>query len=66
MKKITVTSFNISDIQFEKMRFEAIHEQKDIKQVIIDRLFYKPFHPEVEEAYENWIENNINKIMNDK
>ena len=60
MKKIVL---NISDSTYEKLRFEAIHEKKDVQQVVSDRVFHKPFHPEVEEAFENWMNQEIQKII---
>ena len=63
MKKIVL---NISDSTYEKLRFEAILEKKSVQQVIQDRVFYKPFDPEVEEAFEEWMEREVNKIIEEK
>ncbi len=60
MKKIVL---NISDSTYEKLRFEAIREKKDIPQLIAERVFHKPFHPEVEEAFESWMESKVTKII---
>ena len=60
MKKIVL---NISDSTYEKLRFEAILEKKSVQQVIQDRIFYKPFDQEVEEAFESWMENEVTKII---
>lgn len=60
MKKII---FNVSDATYEKLRFEAILEKKSVQQVIQDRVFHKPFNPEVEEAFEIWMEKELNKII---
>lgn len=60
MKKIVL---NISDSTYEKLRFEALLEKKSVMEVIADRVFYKPFDPEVEEAFENWMESEVNKII---
>jgi hypothetical protein len=60
MKKIVL---NISDSTYEKLRFEAIREKKNIPQLIAERIFHKPFDPEVEEAFENWMELELNKII---
>jgi hypothetical protein len=49
MKKIVL---NISDCEYEKFRFEAIHEKKSIQDVLKDRLFTKPFDSAVIEAFE--------------
>ena len=59
MKKIVL---NISDSTFEKLRFESILEKKSIQQLLSDRIFYKPFDIEVNEAFENLIQQEINKI----
>ena len=63
MKKIVL---NISDVDYEKFRFEAIHERKDVREVIRSRLFHKPFDSEVEEAYDAWLQEQLIEIMNDK
>jgi len=60
MKKIVL---NISDSTYEKLRFEAIHEKKDVQQVVANRIFHKPFHAEVEEAFEDWMNLEIEKII---
>lgn len=59
MKKIVL---NISDSTYEKLRFEAIREKKNIPELLAERIFHKPFHPEVEEAFEDWMEQEIEKI----
>lgn len=60
MKKIVL---NISDSTYEKLRLEAILEKKSIQEVIQDRVFYKTFDPEVEKAFENWMETEVNNII---
>lgn len=60
MKKIVL---NISEATYEKLRFEAIREKKSIAELVSERIFYKPFHPEVEEAFEIFMENEIEKIL---
>ena len=60
MKKIVL---NISDSTYEKLRFEAIREKKNIPELIAERVFHKPFHPEVEEAFESWMNQEIEKII---
>lgn len=62
MKKIVL---NISDVDYEKFRFEAMHERKDVKEVIRSRLFHKPFEEEVEEAYDEWLNEQVIEIMNE-
>jgi hypothetical protein len=61
MKKLVL---NISDTDYEKFRFEAIHERKSVLDVIKGRLLSKPFHNEVKAAFENWMSENLNAIMN--
>lgn len=63
MKKIVL---NISDSTYEKLRFEAIHEKKDIQQLIAERVFHKPFHEEVERAFEEWMDKEFDKIIGEK
>ena len=63
MKKIVL---NISDSTYEKLRFEAIHEKKSVQECIQERLFHKPFDPEVEEAFDQWMEKEIDKITGGK
>lgn len=60
MKKIVL---NISDSTYEKLRFEAIHEKKSVQEVIQDRVFHKPFHQEVQEAFDAWMEQEVNNII---
>lgn len=62
MKKIVL---NISDFDYERFRFEAIHEKKSVQDVLRDRVFSKPFHEEVEEAFDAWMSENLNEIMNE-
>ena len=60
MKKIVV---NISDTTFEKLRFEALIEKKDIPTLIKERIFIKPFCKEVEEAFNVWMDHEIDKMI---
>lgn len=60
MKKIVL---NISDTTYEKLRFESIFEKKDIQHLIAERIFHKRFNPEVEEAFTNWMSQEIEKII---
>lgn len=60
MKKIVL---NISDLTYEKLRFEAMREKKSIPELLAERVFFKPFHPEVEEAFEEWMNQEIEKII---
>ena len=60
MKKIVI---NISDISYEKFRFESIHQNKSIQEIIENRIFNKGFHPEVLKAVEDWLESEMQKII---
>lgn len=60
MKKIVL---NISDSTYEKLRFESILEKKSIQQLIAERMFHKPFDKEVEEAFEIFMTDEIEKII---
>lgn len=60
MKKIALT---ITDIDYEKFRFEAIAEKKSVPDIIKERIFNKPFSQEVLNAYEKWMDGELNKIM---
>ena len=62
MKKVVL---NISDTQYEKFRIEAMHEKKSISEILRDRIFYKPFSSTVEEYFDMWMENNLQKQMED-
>ena len=59
MKKIVL---NISDSTYEKIRFEAINEKKSVQEIIYERIFHKPFSEEVEEAFDNWMCHEIEKL----
>ncbi len=60
MKKIFI---NISDSTYEKFRLEAIQQQKDIPTIISERIMNKPFSREVEESFQEWINKEVNKIL---
>lgn len=45
----------MSDVIFEKLRFEAIHKKKSVTDVIKDRILMQPFEKEVEEAYDEFV-----------
>lgn len=60
MKKIVL---NISDSTYEKFRFEAIQQRKSVPEVIANAITQKVFTPEVEEAYNEWLEKNIIEMM---
>jgi hypothetical protein len=58
VKKVVL---NISDLTWEKLKFEAIHKKKGISEVLQDRI-QAPFHKDVEEAYDSWMSKEISKI----
>lgn len=60
MKKLVL---NISESTYEKFCFEAIKEQKNIQQIIKDRIFYKPFNTDIEDAFEKWLDSEVEKIV---
>jgi hypothetical protein len=60
MKKIID---NISDSTYEKIRFEAIKQKKSISQIISERIMHKKFDDEVQECFDEWINQEITKIM---
>ena len=60
MKKLVI---NLSDSDYEKFRFEAIYSKKSIEEVIRNRIMSKPFDKEVEEAFDQFIENEMQKII---
>lgn len=60
MKKIVL---NISDSTYEKFRFEAIEQRKSVPEVIAQAITQKVFTPQVEEAYNEWLEKNIIEMM---
>lgn len=62
MKKVVV---NLSDSTYEKLRFEAILEKKDIGQIIGERILDKPFNIIVEEAFDFYVKQGIKKIVNE-
>lgn len=61
MKKIIV---NISDSIYEKFRLEAMNEKKSIQQIVEERLKFKPFDKDVEEAFNKWMDQEFYKITN--
>lgn len=63
MKKIVL---NISDLTYEKLRFESIQEKKDISQLLVERLFHKPFDQQVELAFEIWMNEEFEKLTGGK
>lgn len=60
MKKIII---NISDCIYEKLRFEAMKNKKSIEDILKDRILFKEFDEEVLECYENWLDQEMQKIL---
>jgi len=54
---------NISDTFYEKLRFESINEKKSVQQLLAERLMNKCFDNNVEEAFQAWMNQEINKII---
>lgn len=59
MKKIVL---NICDSTYEKLRNEAILEQKSVEDILRERIFYKPFSKEVESSFDQWLQEQINNF----
>jgi hypothetical protein len=57
---------NISDSTFERLRFEAIEEDKSIQEIISERLFHKPFSADVEEAFEKLIDQEFQDVFKER
>ena len=62
MKKLVI---NLSDSTFEKLRFEAIKEQKSIQDILTDRIYGLPFSADIEDAYQNLIDNEFKNTFNE-
>jgi predicted transcriptional regulator len=62
MKKIIV---NMSDSTYEKLRFEAMYEKKDLRTIISERILHKQFSDSVEEAFSNFCDENFLKIVDE-
>lgn len=62
MKKLIV---NISDFTYEKLRFEAMQEKKSIQEIIQQRILYKKFDDEVEEAFEYNMQKQFENLTKD-
>jgi hypothetical protein len=59
MRKIVL---NISELEYEKFRLEAIREQKSIQEVLRDRVFYKTFHEDILQSYSDWISHELQEL----
>lgn len=60
MKKVIL---NISTGTYEKLRFEAIRDEKSIEEIIKERIFHKPFSYEVEVAFLDLMEIQLEKLL---
>lgn len=60
MKKIII---NISDYGYEKLRLQAILEQKPVSKIIADRITSQGFPAEVEEAFDIKFKRDFNKLL---
>lgn len=60
MKKIVI---NLGDFTFEKLRLEAVMQEKSVSQVIEERIFHKSFSKEVLKEYDKWLTNTIEKLI---
>lgn len=60
MKQIVI---NISDIEYEKIRLEALEQRKQVPLLLKERLFHRSFSLEVQEAYDKWLEKNLTALM---
>lgn len=66
MKTIVLSTFNITDCEFEKLRFEAMEKRMSIQDVIKERIFYKPFSKDVMTAYNELMEQKFNAIFDEE
>jgi hypothetical protein len=60
MKKIVL---NISDTTYEKLRFEAMEQKKDVATICAERLLKEPFSSSVDTAYSSYVDSEIQKIL---
>ena len=58
MKKIVI---NMSDSSYEKLKIEAMTEDKSLSQVMQERIFYKGFSDQTLREFDNWL---THKILN--
>ncbi len=63
MKKIIL---NMSDITYLKLQYEALEEKKSINQIIGERILYKKFSEDVENAYEKNLEDELKKLFKEQ
>ena len=60
MKKVIL---HISEVLYERLRFEAMQEEKSIPQVIYERILHKKFSDDVEQAFQENLQNEFNKLL---
>ena len=60
MKKLIL---NISDIDFERLCFEAIEKKCNLGTIIKERIFYQPFSESVENEIDRVINESINQVF---
>ena len=63
MKKIVI---EISDIQYEKFKYECIEKKKDMPTLIKERIFERPFSKEVIECYDDWLSLELQNILKEE
>jgi hypothetical protein len=63
MKKIII---NISDAIYERLRFEAIQQKKDITAIIAARITERPFDAEIEKAFDKLVKDKIEQITKEE
>lgn len=56
---------NISDNSYLKLSFEAMEQKKSIKDIIKERIFLKDFSADVNEAFDNWMQNKLEDMLKD-
>lgn len=60
MKKFIL---NISDIDFERLRLEALEKRCDIATIVKDRMFAEPFSDIVEQTIDRWISDGVGQML---
>ena len=53
----------MNDCTYEKLRFEALKEKKDVSQIISERILYKEFSEDVEQAFSEFCDEKFTKLM---
>lgn len=60
MKKLIV---NMSETTYEKLRLECIKQKKEMSEVITERILFKKFDSEVEEAFSKFWDKSFMKLV---